>query len=98
MRPDSERICFAKQSEQWTSSPRSVMSGGVFNRKTPEIGKDFSSEKSSRTDHSPKGCALRSKVCFSSPLLKQSLRDLKIKLFLMLRCPEMGHAPANLAS
>ena len=75
MRPDSERICFAKQSEQWTSSPRSVMSGGVFNRKTPEIGKDFSSEKSSRTDHSPKGCALRSKVCFSPPLLKQSPRN-----------------------
>lgn len=39
MRPDSEGICFAKQSEQWTSSPRSVMSGGVFNRKTPEVGK-----------------------------------------------------------
>ena len=39
MRPDSEGICFAKQSEQWTSSPRSVMSGGVFNRKTPEGGK-----------------------------------------------------------
>jgi len=35
-------------------------------------GKDFSSEKSSRTDHSPKGCALQSKVCFSHPILKQS--------------------------
>ena len=46
MRPDSEGICFAKQSEQWTSSPRSVMSGGVFNRKTPEGGKDFAETKS----------------------------------------------------
>ena len=46
MRPDSEGICFAKQSEQWASSPRSVMSGGVFNRKTPERGKDFAETKS----------------------------------------------------
>ena len=46
MRPDSEGICFAEQSEQWTSSPRSVMSGGVFNRKTPERGKDFAETKS----------------------------------------------------
>jgi len=46
VRPDSEGICFAKQSEQWTSSPRSVI--GVFARTKngPEGGKDFAETKS----------------------------------------------------
>ena len=64
-RPTSEGICFAKQSEQWTTSPRSVNEVKRTN---------FSSEKLSYTRPTSEGIcfAKQSEQWLTKPLLSQA--------------------------